>query len=115
MDEISQEVRIIEALLFAATEPVSEEFLAERLPISTRVLPALALNSGVREDRHAEFGEDHAMISDGGQNRDIHMNTHIGQNQVQQIIASCGAAHELLQTLCCTNLFQDAPLLADAG
>ena len=32
MPEITQEIRIAEALLFAATEPVSEEFLAERLP-----------------------------------------------------------------------------------
>lgn len=32
MADISQEVRIVEALLFAATEPVSEAFLAERLP-----------------------------------------------------------------------------------
>ncbi len=42
MDEISQEVRVIEALLFAATEPVSEEFLAERLPEGTDVRAVLA-------------------------------------------------------------------------
>jgi len=30
--DITQEVRIVEALLFAATEPVSTDFLAERLP-----------------------------------------------------------------------------------
>jgi segregation and condensation protein B len=42
MDEISQEVRIIEALLFAATEPVSEEFLAERLPEGTDLRAVLA-------------------------------------------------------------------------
>lgn len=41
MPDITQEIRIAEALLFAATEPVSEEFLAERLPEGcdvTRVL-----------------------------------------------------------------------------
>ena len=32
MPEITQEIRIAEALLFAATEPLSEEVLAERLP-----------------------------------------------------------------------------------
>ncbi len=32
MPEITQEIRIAEALLFAAAEPLSEEFLAERLP-----------------------------------------------------------------------------------
>lgn len=32
MVEITQEMRIVEALLFAATEPVSTDFLAERLP-----------------------------------------------------------------------------------
>ena len=32
MPEITQEIRIAEALLFAASEPLSEEFLAERLP-----------------------------------------------------------------------------------
>ena len=31
-EDITQEIRIVEALLFAATEPVSTEFLAERLP-----------------------------------------------------------------------------------
>ena len=30
--DITQEIRIVEALLFAATEPVSTDFLAERLP-----------------------------------------------------------------------------------
>ncbi len=32
MPEITQEARIAEALLFASSEPLSEEFLAERLP-----------------------------------------------------------------------------------
>ena len=31
-EDITQEIRIVEALLFAATEPVSTDFLAERLP-----------------------------------------------------------------------------------
>ena len=35
--DITQEVRIVEALLFAATEPVSTDFLAERLPENTDV------------------------------------------------------------------------------
>lgn len=32
MGEVTQEMRIVEALLFAATEPVTTDFLAERLP-----------------------------------------------------------------------------------
>jgi fructokinase len=32
MADITQEMRVVEALLFAATEPVSTDFLAERLP-----------------------------------------------------------------------------------
>ena len=35
--DITQEIRIVEALLFAATEPVSTDFLAERLPENTDV------------------------------------------------------------------------------
>ena len=35
--DITQEARIVEALLFAATEPVGMEFLAERLPEGTDV------------------------------------------------------------------------------
>jgi segregation and condensation protein B len=35
--DITQELRIVEALLFAATEPVSTDFLAERLPEGTDI------------------------------------------------------------------------------
>ena len=35
--DITQEVRIVEALLFAATEPVSTDFIAERLPEGTDI------------------------------------------------------------------------------
>jgi len=35
--DISDELRIVEALLFAATEPVSTDFLAERLPEGTDI------------------------------------------------------------------------------
>ena len=42
MADISQEIRIVEALLFAATEPVSEAFLSERLPEGTEIGPILA-------------------------------------------------------------------------
>ena len=35
--DISDEIRIVEALLFAATEPVSTDFLAERLPEGTDI------------------------------------------------------------------------------
>ena len=35
--DISDEIRIVEALLFAATEPVSTDFLAERLPKGTDI------------------------------------------------------------------------------
>ena len=35
--DISDELRIVEALLFAATEPVSTDFLAERLPKGTDI------------------------------------------------------------------------------
>ena len=35
--DITQEIRIVEALLFAAAEPVSTDFLAERLPENTDV------------------------------------------------------------------------------
>ena len=42
MVEITQEMRIVEALLFAATQPVSESFLAERLPEEANVAQALA-------------------------------------------------------------------------
>ena len=41
MADITQEIRIVEALLFAATEPVSEEFLAERLPEGTDIKQVL--------------------------------------------------------------------------
>ena len=36
-EELIQETRIVEALLFAATEPVSTDFLAERLPEGTDI------------------------------------------------------------------------------
>ena len=39
--EVTTEVRIVEALLFAATEPVSTEFLSERLPAGTDTIPIL--------------------------------------------------------------------------
>ena len=42
MAEITQEMRIVEALLFAATQPVSESFLAERLPEGADVSQVLA-------------------------------------------------------------------------
>ena len=42
MAEITQEMRIVEALLFAATQPVSESFLAERLPEDADVPQVLA-------------------------------------------------------------------------
>ena len=42
MVEITQETRIVEALLFAATQPVSESFLAERLPEDADVAQVLA-------------------------------------------------------------------------
>ena len=35
--DFTQEIRIVEALLFAATEPVSTDFLAERLPEGTDI------------------------------------------------------------------------------
>ena len=41
MPEITQEIRIAEALLFAASEPLSEEFLAERLPEGCNVAQVL--------------------------------------------------------------------------
>ena len=37
MADITQEMRIVEALLFAATEPVTTDFLAERLPEGTDI------------------------------------------------------------------------------
>jgi len=37
MRDLVQETRIVEALLFAATEPVSNDFLAERLPEGTDI------------------------------------------------------------------------------
>lgn len=37
MKDYAQETRIVEALLFAATEPVSTDFLAERLPEGTDI------------------------------------------------------------------------------
>lgn len=37
MQDLVQETRIVEALLFAATEPVSTDFLAERLPEGTDI------------------------------------------------------------------------------
>ena len=42
MAEITQEMRVVEALLFAATQPVSESFLAERLPENADVPQVLA-------------------------------------------------------------------------
>lgn len=42
MPEISQEARIVEALLFASAEPLSEESLAERLPEGCEVKSVLA-------------------------------------------------------------------------
>ena len=42
MAEITQEMRVVEALLFAATQPVSESFLAERLPEDADVPQVLA-------------------------------------------------------------------------
>ena len=42
MADISQEIRIVEALLFAATEPVSEEFLTDRLPEGTDIRSVLS-------------------------------------------------------------------------
>lgn len=42
MADISQELRVVEALLFAATEPVSEDFLSERLPEGTDILEILS-------------------------------------------------------------------------
>ena len=41
-------------------------FLAERLPISMRVLPALAFDRGECKDRHTELSKDRAMIGNGG-------------------------------------------------
>lgn len=51
MSEISQEMRIVEALLFAATEPVSETFLADRLPEGTEVAQLLADLAALYEGR----------------------------------------------------------------
>ena len=46
--DLTQEVRIVEALLFAATEPVSTDFLAERLPEGTDI-------GAVLEDIHSLY------------------------------------------------------------
>ena len=89
------------------------KFLAERLPISMRVLPALAFERVVCKGRRTELSKDHAMIGNGGLNRDVHMNIDVGKRKIQQMIASSGAAHVLLKTVCCTNLLQNPPLLAD--
>jgi segregation and condensation protein B len=57
--ELIQETRIVEALLFAATEPVSTDFLAERLPEGTDIgailedLQTLYANRGVNVARVA--------------------------------------------------------------
>ena len=57
--ELIQETRIVEALLFAATEPVSTDFLAERLPEGTDIgailedLQTLYTNRGVNVARVA--------------------------------------------------------------
>ena len=42
------------------------KFIAERLPISMRVLPALVFDKGVCKDRHTELSKDRAMIGNGG-------------------------------------------------
>ena len=89
------------------------KFLAERLLISMRVLPAFAPNRGVCKDMHTELSKDRAMIGNGGLNRDVHMNIDVGQHKVQQTITSSGAAYVLLKHVCCTNSFQNPPLLAD--
>ena len=51
MAEITQEMRIVEALLFAATQPVSESFLAERLPEDAIVPQVLAGLKALYEGR----------------------------------------------------------------
>ena len=57
--DLTQETRIVEALLFAATEPVSTDFLAERLPEGTDIgailedLRAVYANRGVNVARVA--------------------------------------------------------------
>ena len=51
MAEITQEMRIVEALLFAATQPVSESFLAERLPEDADVPQVLAGLKALYEGR----------------------------------------------------------------
>ena len=51
MAEITQEMRIVEALLFAATQPVSESFLAERLPEDAVVPQVLAGLKALYEGR----------------------------------------------------------------
>lgn len=59
MADYTQETRIVEALLFAATEPVSTDFLAERLPEGTDIgailedLRALYADRGVNLTRVA--------------------------------------------------------------
>ena len=75
------------------------KFLAERLPISMRVLPALAFDRGECKDRHTELSKDRAMIGNGGLNRDVRMNTDVGQHKIQHMITSSGTAHMLLKTL----------------
>lgn len=51
MTEPTTELRILEALLFAATEPVTEAFLLERLPEGTEVGPLLERLSETYADR----------------------------------------------------------------
>lgn len=51
MAEITHEMRIVEALLFAATEPVSEEFLSDRLPEGAEVRQILADIGALYEGR----------------------------------------------------------------
>lgn len=51
MADITQETRIVEALLFAATEPVSESFLAERLPEGADIAEILADLKSLYEGR----------------------------------------------------------------
>ena len=48
---ITQEMRIVEALLFAANEPVSIDFLAERLPVGTDIGKALEQLQKIYEGR----------------------------------------------------------------
>jgi segregation and condensation protein B len=51
MADITQEMRIVEALLFAATEPVTTDFLAERLPAGSDIGAILEDLRGFYEGR----------------------------------------------------------------